>query len=456
MKKAIILAAGKGTRMKSKHPKVIHKVCGKEMVNHVIDSSKNAGVDSVIAVLGHGIDEVKSVLGDDIITVVQTEQLGTGHAVMMAENEIKPEDTVVVLCGDTPLISEETLKRFFDFHDGEKNAVTVLTTIVDDPTGYGRIIKDGEGNLIKIVEQKDANEKQLLVKEINSGIYCFDGGYLLKSLKSIDNNNAQGEYYLPDAIEIIKGLGGKLGSYSGATIEELMGVNSRVQLAEAEKIMRKKINEFYMDNGVTIIDPSTTYIEKGAVIGMDTIIYPGCIIDSRTEIGSCCEIGPQTTITSSIIGDSTSIKKSEVIDSSVGCFTNVGPYAYLRPNSKIGSHCKIGDFVEVKNAVFGDGSKASHLSYIGDAEVGKDVNVGCGVVFVNYDGKNKFKSVVKDRAFIGSNSNLVAPVLVEEDAFIATGSTITDDIPHGSLAIARERQIVKPGWVEKNRKKGDK
>ena len=455
MRKAIILAAGKGTRMKSAHPKVVHKVCGKEMVNHVIDSAKNAGVDSVIAVLGHGIDKVKSVLNEGTKTVVQKEQLGTGHAVMMAEGEIDRDDTVVVLCGDTPLISTQTLNRLFDFHDNGGFAVTVLTTEAADPTGYGRVIRDENGCLTKIVEQKDANDDELKVREINSGIYCFDGGYLLDSLKKVDNKNAQGEYYLPDTIEIIRTNGGLCGAFNGATIEELMGVNSRVQLSKAEAIMREKINEYHMDNGVTIIDPSNTYIEKGAKIGSDTIILPGCMIDSTSVIGSGCVIGPQTSITNSEVGDETTIKKSELIDAKVGSKTSVGPYAYLRPKADIGDNCKIGDFVEVKNAKFGNGSKASHLSYIGDAEVGENVNVGCGVVFVNYDGKNKFKSIVKDNAFIGSNSNLVAPVTVEADAFIATGSTITDDIPEGSLAIARERQVVKPGWVEKKRKKDE-
>lgn len=453
MKKAIILAAGKGTRMKSVHPKVVHKVCGKEMVNHVIDSSTAAGVDSVIVVLGHGIEEVEAVLNDGVKTVVQKEQLGTGHAVMMADSEICADDTVAVLCGDTPLITEDTLKKFFEYHDSGDYAVTVLTTTADDPTGYGRVIRDSDGNLLKIVEQKDANEDELKVTEINSGIYCFNGKYLKESLTKVDNKNAQGEYYLPDTIEIIKNAGGICGAYNGASIEELMGVNSRVQLSVAEKIMKKNINEYHMDNGVTIIDPDNTYIEKGAIIGQDTVILPGCMIDSKSVIGSFCEIGPQSTIKNSKIGENSVVKKSEVIDAEVGASTSVGPYAYLRPNAKIGDNCKIGDFIEVKNAVIGNGSKASHLSYIGDAEVGEDVNIGCGVVFVNYDGKNKFKSVVKDRAFIGSNSNLVAPVIVEEDAFVATGSTITDDIPNGCLAIARERQVVKHGWVEKKRNK---
>lgn len=455
MKKAVILAAGKGTRMKSSHPKVVHKVCGKEMVNHVIDASDKAGVDEKIVVLGHGIEEVKSILGKDVKTVVQKEQLGTGHAVMMADEYIGDEDTVVVLCGDTPLIVSETLVKFFDYHEGGEYAVTVLTTKVDNPTGYGRVIRDQMGNLLKIVEQKDANKEEKAVNEINSGIYCFNGKYLKESLKKIDNKNAQGEYYLPDSIEIIRMSGGKAGAFLGASIEELMGVNSRIQLSDAEKIMRRRINELHMVNGVTIIDTDSTYIDSDIEIGSDTIIFPGCMISKGSKIGSGCKIGPYASIENSVIGNDTSVKKSEIIDAVVGDKTTVGPFAYLRPNANIGNNCKIGDFVEVKNAIFGDGSKASHLSYIGDAEVGKNVNIGCGVVFVNYDGKNKFKSIVKDNAFLGSNSNLVAPLIIEEDTFIATGSTITEDVPNGCLAIARERQVLKAGWVEKKRKRDE-
>jgi len=451
--KAIILAAGKGTRMKSKYPKVIHKVCGKEMVNHVIDVSKKSGVKDIVAILGHGCDVVKEKLPTDTMIAMQTEQLGTGHAVKMAKDYIKDEDTIVVLCGDTPLIKEETLKRLFDYHLENGYHTTVLTTEVDNPTGYGRIIRDENQDLLKIVEQKDANEEEKLVKEINSGIYCFNGKSLRESLDLLDNNNAQGEYYLTDTIQIMRNKGLKVGAYNGSTIEELMGVNSRVELSRAEDIMRKRINETHMVNGVTIIDINSTYIEADVQIGNDTIVYPGAMLRGNTIIGSNCIVGMNSNITNSKIGDYTEIENSTIIDSIVGENTNIGPYAYLRPNSNIGNNVKIGDFVEVKNATIEDNSKASHLSYIGDAHVGKDVNIGCGVVFVNYDGKNKYKSVVKDGAFIGSNSNLVAPVTVEEKGFIATGSTITEDVPQGALAIARERQVVKEGWVAKREAK---
>lgn len=451
--KAIILAAGKGTRMKSKYPKVIHNVCGKEMVNHVIGVSKKSGVNDIVVILGHESDAVKEILPKDSLIAMQTEQLGTGHAVKMAKEYINDEDTIVVLCGDTPLIKEDTLKRLFAYHIENEYKATVLTTNVDNPTGYGRIIRDNNNDLLKIVEQKDANEEEKSVKEINSGIYCFNGKSLRESLDLLDNNNAQGEYYLTDTIYIMRDKGQKVGAYNGSTIEELMGVNSRVELSKAEEIMRRRINESHMVNGVTIIDTNSTYIESDVEIGNDTIIYPGVMLKGNTKIGSNCIIEMNSSIENSIIGNNTEVKNSTIIDSVVGENTTVGPYAYLRPKSNIGNNVKIGDFVEVKNATIEDNSKASHLSYIGDAHVGKDVNIGCGVVFVNYDGKNKFKSIVKDGAFIGSNSNLVAPVIVDEDGYIATGSTITKDVPKGALAIARERQVVKEGWVEKKKSK---
>lgn len=453
--KAIILAAGKGTRMKSKYPKVVHKVCGKEMVNHIIDVSKKSGVKDVVAILGHESQIVRDILPQDTIIAMQKEQLGTGHAVKMAKEYIDDEETIVILCGDTPLIKEETLKELFDYHIENEYTATVLTTKVENPTGYGRVIRDKNQDLLKIVEQKDGNTEELLVNEINSGIYCFKGKMLRKSLDLIDNNNAQGEYYLTDTIKILRDNGFKVGAFNGSTIEELMGVNSRLELSKAEALMRKRINEFHLLNGVTIIDPSSTYIEADVEIESDTIVYPGVMLHGNTKIGTGCIIGMNTSITNSTIGNYTEVKNSVIIDSTVGENTTVGPYAYLRPKSDIGNHVKIGDFVEVKNATIENNSKASHLSYIGDAHVGKNVNIGCGVVFVNYDGKNKFKSVVKDGAFIGSNSNLVAPVTVQEKGYIATGSTITEDVPKGALAIARQRQVVKEGWVEKKEKKDE-
>ncbi|CAH2215131.1 bifunctional UDP-N-acetylglucosamine diphosphorylase/glucosamine-1-phosphate N-acetyltransferase GlmU [Tepidibacter aestuarii] len=447
--KSIILAAGKGTRMKSKIPKVLHKVCGTEMVNHVINIAVKAGCTENVVILGHEAEMVKDNLKNNVETAIQEQQLGTGHAVMMAKDHIKEDDKIVVLCGDTPLIKESTLQRLFDYHKENKCVATVLTTKVDNPTGYGRLIRDDNKDVLKIVEQKDATEEEAKVNEINSGIYCFNGKELKMSLSKISNNNNQGEYYLTDVIEILKNEGHKVGAYEGSTIEELMGVNSRVHLQRAENILKNRINEYHMENGVTIIDTNNTYIECDVKIGMDTIIYPGTIIKGNTTIGEDCTIGTNCRIENSSINNNVEIQSSTIIDSTVGNNTTVGPYAYLRPKSSIGENVKIGDFVEVKNSTIGDNSKASHLSYIGDASVGKNVNIGCGVVFVNYDGKNKFKSVVEDNAFIGSNSNLVAPVTVKEKGYVATGSTITDDVPSGSLSIARARQVNKEGWVDK-------
>mgnify|MGYP000972143277 CR=1 FL=1 len=453
---AIVLAAGKGTRMKSALPKVLHQVAGKSMLAHVLKSVSEVEIAKNVVIVGHEADRVIATLPKGTQFVKQVEQLGTGHAVKMAKETINDEDTIVVLCGDTPLIEKETLEKLFAYHLENEYMATVLTTKVEDPTGYGRVIRDSEGNFEKIVEQKDANEEELAVNEINSGIYCFKGDKLKEALDLLDNNNAQGEYYLTDTMKIIKDKGSKVGVFVGATIEELMGVNSRVQLAQAEAIMRKRINKKHMDNGVTIINPENTYIEANVQIGKDTIIEPGVMLRGNTEIGDECIIGMNSSITNSKIGNFTEIKISTIIDSAVGENTTVGPYAYLRPKSNVGNHVKIGDFVEVKNANIGDYSKASHLSYIGDADVGKDVNIGCGVVFVNYDGKNKFRSVVEDGAFIGSNSNLVAPVHIQHKGYIATGSTITEDVPDGALAIARQRQVVKEGWVARKEAKDAK
>lgn len=321
--KAIILSAGKGTRMKSSLPKVVHKVSGKEMVNHVIDSSIKAGVNEVIAILGHGAEIVKSRIPKDVKTAIQSEQLGTGHAVTMAVNYIDDEDIIVVLCGDTPLIKEDTLKRLFDYHIENQNSATILTTKVDNPNGYGRIIRDSNENVLKIVEQKDANEYEVLVNEINSGIYCFNGKDLKESLGKISNNNAQGEYYLTDTIGILRDLDKKVGAFNGSTIEELMGVNSRVELARAEDIMRHRINEKHMINGVTFVNEKLTYIESDVVIGNDTIIYPFVKIEGNTVIGSNCIIDSFSSIRNSKIEDGCYISNSELIDSSVNTDTRV-------------------------------------------------------------------------------------------------------------------------------------
>lgn len=445
--KIVILAAGQGTRMKSKIPKVLHKVLDKPMLDHVMEAAQVVTNNKPIVVIGHMSDMVREHLGDKAEIALQEEQLGTGHAVMMAEHYIDDEDEVLILCGDTPLIKGETLKEMTKIKS-EGYAAVVMSAVEDDPTGYGRIIRDESNDFMRIKEQKDASEEEKAIKEINAGMYIINGKLLKENLSKLSVNNAQREYYLTDVLEHIKNAGHRIGVYQADKME-IMGVNSRLQLSEAERIMRLDVNKMHMANGVTLIDTNSTYIDKNVKIGRDTIIYPNCHIKGNSVIGEDCIIRENTTIEDSHIEDHVTIKSSTILSSKVGARTTIGPYAYLRPKSVLGEDVKIGDFVEVKNAEIGNGSKASHLSYIGDAVVGKNVNIGCGVVFVNYDGKNKFKSIVEDNAFIGSNSNLVAPVTVKEGGYIATGSTVTVDVPEGALCVARAREVIKEGWRTK-------
>lgn len=445
--KIVILAAGQGTRMKSKIPKVLHKVLDKPMLDHVMEAAQVVTNNKPIVVIGHMSDMVREHLGDKAEIALQEEQLGTGHAVMMAEHYIDDEDEVLILCGDTPLIKGETLKEMTKIKS-EGYAAVVMSAVEDDPTGYGRIIRDESNDFMRIREQKDASEEEKAIKEINAGMYIINGKLLKENLSKLSVNNAQREYYLTDVLEHIKNAGHRIGVYQADKME-IMGVNSRLQLSEAERIMRLDVNKMHMANGVTLIDTNSTYIDKNVKIGRDTIIYPNCHIKGNSIIGEDCIIRENTTIEDSHIEDHVTIKSSTILSSKVGARTTIGPYAYLRPKSVLGEDVKIGDFVEVKNAEIGNGSKASHLSYIGDAVVGKNVNIGCGVVFVNYDGKNKFKSIVEDNAFIGSNSNLVAPVTVKEGGYIATGSTVTVDVPEGALCVARAREVIKEGWRTK-------
>ena len=445
--KIVILAAGQGTRMKSKIPKVLHKVLDKPMLDHVMEAAQVVTNNKPIVVIGHMSDMVREHLGDKAEIALQEEQLGTGHAVMMAEHYIDDEDEVLILCGDTPLIKGETLKEMTKIKS-EGYAAVVMSAVEDDPTGYGRIIRDESNDFMRIREQKDASEEEKAIKEINAGMYIINGKLLKENLSKLSVNNAQREYYLTDVLEHIKNAGHRIGVYQADKME-IMGVNSRLQLSEAERIMRLDVNKMHMANGVTLIDTNSTYIDKNVKIGRDTIIYPNCHIKGNSVIGEDCIIRENTTIEDSHIEDHVTINSSTILSSKVGARTTIGPYAYLRPKSVLGEDVKIGDFVEVKNAEIGNGSKASHLSYIGDAVVGKNVNIGCGVVFVNYDGKNKFKSIVEDNAFIGSNSNLVAPVTVKEGGYIATGSTVTVDVPEGALCVARAREVIKEGWRTK-------
>lgn len=445
----IILAAGEGKRMKSKLPKPLHKVCGKPMIDHIVDALKNAGVNDSIVVVGHKAEIVKAHLGENIKSVYQEDQLGTGHAVICCQEFLKNKSgRVIVLAGDAPLITSETISRVFEYHIENGYSATVLTADALDPTGLGRIIRNAKGNIEKIVEHKDASEEERMIKEVNSANYCFNIEDLQDALKKIDNNNAQKEYYLTDTIEILKKSGKKVGAYKTDFVE-FMAVNSRVQLQEASNAMRRRILTKIMEDGVTIIDPISTYVDMDVVIGTDSILYPGTIIEGGTIIGEECIIGPNSRIVKSLIGNGVEIQNSVILESKVNDNSKVGPFAYIRPDSEIGRNVKIGDFVEIKKSKIGDKTKVSHLTYIGDSEVGKGCNFGCGTVVVNYDGTNKYKTKIGDNAFVGCNCNLVAPVEIGNNAYLAAGSTITDNVPDGSLAIARERQVNKEGWVGK-------
>ncbi|WP_338752527.1 bifunctional UDP-N-acetylglucosamine diphosphorylase/glucosamine-1-phosphate N-acetyltransferase GlmU [Bacillus sp. FJAT-52991] len=447
---AVILAAGKGTRMKSKLYKVLHPVCGKPMVEHVIDQISNLHTQKIVTIVGHGAEEVKGYLGDKSEFALQAEQLGTAHAVRQAEDILAKEDgCTLVVCGDTPLIKSETMEALVKYHQEQKAKATILTGYTEHPDGYGRIIRSQEGTVERIVEHKDASSDERQVKEINTGTYCFDNRALFETLKKVSNDNAQGEYYLPDVIEILKDAGEKVTAYQTQDFDETLGVNDRVALSQAEKIMRERINIKHMRNGVTLISPENTYIGPDVTIGSDTVIHPGTVLSGHTVIGDDCQIGPNSEIKNCRIGDHTTIRQSVASDSEIGCDVAIGPFAHIRPASHIHDEVKVGNFVEIKKSVFGKGSKASHLSYIGDAEVGSDVNIGCGSITVNYDGKNKFLTKIEDGVFIGCNSNLVAPVTVGKGAYVAAGSTITDDVPGESLSIARARQVNKENYVQK-------
>ncbi|WP_042453825.1 bifunctional UDP-N-acetylglucosamine diphosphorylase/glucosamine-1-phosphate N-acetyltransferase GlmU [Neobacillus dielmonensis] len=447
---AVILAAGQGTRMKSKLYKVLHPVCGKPMVQHVVDQVRKLDIEEIVTIIGHGAEKVQAQLGELSHYALQEEQLGTAHAVMQSQSMLEGKEGVtLVVCGDTPLIKAGTIESLFKHHEETKAKATILTASIGNPAGYGRIVRNESGLVEKIVEHKDASDEERKINEINTGTYCFDNIALFEALKNVSNENVQGEYYLPDVIEILKKQGEVVTAYQTEDLDETLGVNDRVALAEAERLMRARINENHMRNGVTIIDPSNTYIEADIEIGQDTVIYPGTMIKGTTVIGDDCQIGPNTEIVACQIGSGTTVRQSVAHQSEIGSRVNIGPFAHIRPDSSILDEVKIGNFVEIKKAVFGQGSKASHLSYIGDAEVGSNVNIGCGSITVNYDGKNKYKTKIEDDVFIGCNSNLVAPVTVGQGAYVAAGSTITKDVPGKALSIARARQVNKENYAEK-------
>ncbi len=443
---AIILAAGAGTRMKSSKSKVVHEVCFKPLIKWVYSATKEAGMDNIVTVVGHKAEQVKECLGADKKYALQDKQLGTGHAVMCAMPEISDDGCVIVLSGDAPLITAETLKAAMEYHNANRLSATVITAILDNPYGYGRIIRDEEGNVKSIVEEKDATAVQRLVTEVNSGLYCFDAGLLRAALADIKTENAQGEYYLTDTIEILLKNGYNVGAYALENPEEIMGINDRIQLAQAQEIMQKRLCRKHQAEGVTIIDPDNTYLGGNVKIGRETVLYPGCIIRGDVTIGENCTI-TASNITDAEIGDGCDILNSVICDSEIGNNVHIGPFAYIRPNCKVSDNVKVGDFVELKNSNIGTGTKISHLTYVGDSDVGEKVNFGCGTVTVNYDSKKKHRTVIGNNCFIGCNTNLVAPVVLGDGAYTAAGSTITENVPENSLAVARNRQINKENWV---------
>lgn len=414
---AIVMAAGKGTRMKSKNSKLVQKIYGKEIVKRAVENAQKAVVKDIVAVVGYKKEEVMKVLGDDIKYAFQDEMLGTGHAVMQAKEYLKgKKGKVLVLNGDVPLIRPETLNKLIEKSIENKEFATLLTAIYDDPTGYGRIVRDEGGNIEGIVEEKDTTEEQKKITEINAGIYCFDIEALLDALEKITPNNKQGEYYITDVIQIMNDSGLKTGAVLVEDNTEILGINDRIQLGILTKVLQMRINTELMKQGVTIEDTNTTYIYDDVEIGMDTIIHPNTTIKSGVVIGEDCEIGPNS---------------------------------YIREGCKLANHVKIGSFVEIKKAIIGEGTKVPHLSYMGDCEIGEKCNIGCGTITCNYDGFNKSKTIIGNHSFIGSNTNLVAPVTLGDNTFVAAGSTITDDVPDYALAIARERQTNKENWNKK-------
>jgi len=440
---AVILAAGKGVRMHSQLPKVVHRVAGKPMVVHVVNAAQQAGADKLVVIVGHGREAVIDLFTPGTIDfAVQEEQLGTGHALMQAEDSVKQYETVLVLAGDTPMLRSSILKALIDYHRSNGAVATVLSTKIEDPYGYGRIIRDESGAFQRIVEEKDAGEEEKQVREINSGMYCLQVKEAFSALADIGTGNAQGEYYLTDILPILKKKGQKVEVFLADASQDIHGINDRVQMAQAEEILRQRKNQDLMRSGVTIIDPRSTFIDSDVEIGIDTVIYPGTIIEGSTCIGKNCEIGPQTRISSSQIGNQVLIENSRIKEAQVGDGCTIGPFAYLRPQAILHRGVKVGDFVEIKKSTLGEGSKAPHLSYIGDAIIGKGVNIGAGTITCNYDGKNKYETILEDGVFIGSNTNLVAPVKLGANAVTGAGSTITRDVPAGTLAVERAEQRI--------------
>ena len=440
---AVVLAAGMGTRMKSKVPKVLHPLGGKPLLWHVLHTLDEAGIEKRAIVVGHLAEQVKAAFPEEKNWFLQAQQLGTAHAVAMAREFLaQAQGFVFILYGDTPLLRSQTLQEMLALAQ-ETGRGVLLGAKVADPTGYGRLIRNEEGLLAKIVEEKDASPEERAICEINAGVYCLPKGNLW-ALAKISNNNKQKEFYLTDIVEILAQAGDNLAIYTTPDPDEILGVNSRRQLAELEAIMRERKLRELLDSGVTIVDPASTFVAPTVEVGQDSTILPFTILEGETAIGEDCIIGPRSRIAGSKIGNGCRIQESIVLESVMEEGVSVGPFAYIRPGTIVRQGARVGDFVELKNSTIGPGSKVPHLSYIGDCEIGAGVNIGAGTITCNYDGVHKHRTIIEDGAFIGSNTNLVAPIKVGQNALVGAGSTLTEEVPPGALAIARARQVNLP------------
>jgi bifunctional UDP-N-acetylglucosamine pyrophosphorylase/glucosamine-1-phosphate N-acetyltransferase len=449
---AIVMAAGKGTRMKSDRPKVLHEIAGESLLGHVLHTLGGLSLTGTHVIVGHGAEQVRAALPPGVQAVEQREQLGTGHAVDQVTPHLAGhEGDVLILSGDVPLLSAETLMAMHALHLREGAAVTMLSADLPDPTGYGRVLRDAQGRVVGIVEQKDASPAQLAVREGNLGTYIARWPLLRDALATLTPNNAQGEYYLTDAIAQLAQAGHPVACHVTADPLEGEGVNTRAQLARLQAAYQARTAERWMAAGVTFVSPATTIVGPRVELGRDTVLEPGAILLGRTAVGERCVIGAFSQLRDVTCGDDVEILCSYLTDAAIGDGTHVGPYAHLRQGATLGRKVRLGNFVEVKKSTLGDGAKAAHLAYLGDAQVGRDVNIGCGVITVNYDGTKKSRTIIEDGAFVGSNSNLIAPVTVGEEGYVAAGSTITTDVPAGALAVGRGRQVNKEGWVAKRR-----
>ncbi|MCT9079895.1 bifunctional UDP-N-acetylglucosamine diphosphorylase/glucosamine-1-phosphate N-acetyltransferase GlmU [Streptomyces fulvoviolaceus] len=453
----VVLAAGEGTRMKSATPKVLHAICGRSLVGHVLAAARELDPANLVVVVGHAREKVTAHLAEidpHVRTAVQAQQNGTGHAVRMALEELggSVDGTVVVVCGDTPLLSGETLKHLAATHTADGNAVTVLTAEVPDATGYGRIVRDGaSGAVTEIVEHKDASDSQRAIREINSGVFAFDGQLLADALGKVRTDNSQGEEYLTDVLGILREAGHRVGASIAGDHREIAGINNRVQLSEARRILNDLLLTRAMLSGVDVIDPATTWVDVTVTFGQDATIHPGTQLHGSTHLGEGAEVGPNSRITNTRIGAGARVDNTVADSAEVGANATVGPYAYLRPGTRLGAKGKIGTYVETKNASIGEGTKVPHLSYVGDATIGEYSNIGAASVFVNYDGQDKHHTTVGSHCRTGSDNMFVAPVTVGDGAYTAAGSVITKDVPPGSLAVARGQQRNIEGWVARKR-----